>query len=398
MTGTTQPYVPQRGRRAQDRRRRRQRRRRIVALVVAAAAVAAVAVAVVLVQRAPAPPSEIPPQARTQRTLLVQVRGGDGTAVASVLFAHDPAARTGAGILVPPQVIVDVPGSGSGPFGRALGADPAGARNALSDLLGVTIDGSWVLDSAAFTALVDALGGVQATADVPVVQAGQVIVAAGSARLDGARALALATYLAPGEPEQSRLARLKSVLDGLLAALPADAAGVAARLSALGTGSTSTVSDTAQLLAGLKADAAASALQYDSLPVIPIDVGGGVNALRVDAAAARQLVDRALAQSVPPSARKAGNRVLVLNGVGTPGLGDAVRSKLVANNFVFVGSRNADRFGYLTTQVLVPAATPEQQALGEKVAKALGVKGEVKQANLGTVADVVVIVGSDFTP
>jgi hypothetical protein len=131
---------------------------------------------------------------------------------------------------------------------------------------------------------------------------------------------------------------------------------------------------------------------------VPIDPGGGVTAFRLESEAARALVDRALAQSVPAGARQTGNRVLVLNGVGTPGLGDAVRAKLVAADFVFVASRNAERFGYETTQVLVPEATPEAQALGNRVAEALGVQPDVRQSDLGTIADVVVIVGADFVP
>ncbi len=97
--------------------------------------------------------------------------------------------------------------------------------------------------------------------------------------------------------------------------------------------------------------------------------------------------------------REGGKRVLVLNGVGTPGLGEAVRAKLAPAGFVFVGSRNAPEFGYATTQVLVPEATQEAQALGERVAEALGVPPtSVGTQEFGTVADVVVLVGADFAP
>lgn len=400
MTVLEPDYVPGR-RRAERRRRRRQRRRRLAALAAVGVLLLTAAVAWLLVRSSPQPPSEVAPQQRTQRTLLLQVRGADGSAAASALLAHDQASTTGAVVLVPPQVIVDLPGAGSVPFGRALATgDQSGARNAIGDLLGVTVDGSWVLDQAAFTALVDALGGLTVSVDVPVVRDNAVLVPAGTQRLDGARALALATFLAPGEPEQARLARMQEVLDGLLAALPRDAPAIAARLQALGAGSQTSDSPliVAGFLAGLQADSAAEQLQYDTLPVIPIDPGGGVTAFRLDVEATRALVDRALAQSVPAGARQSGNRVLVLNGVGTPGLGESVRAKLVAADFVFVASRNAERFGYTTTQVLVPEATPEQQALGERVAAALGVPAEIKQADLGSIADVVVIVGADFVP
>jgi hypothetical protein len=395
------PYVPGRGRRAEARRRRRERQRRLVALGLAVALVLTALVAFLLVRRAPDPPSEIEPQGRTQRTLLLQVRGGDGAAALSALLAHDPASTTGAVVLVPPQVIVSTAGAGSLPFGQALAAgDPNASRNALGDLLGVVVDGSWVLEAAAFVGLVDALGGITVEVDVPVVQGNAVVLPQGTQAVDGGRALALATYLAPGEPEQVRLARVQEVLDGLLTALPDDAAGIGDRLVGLGEGSRTSdpPASVAGFLAGLQQDDAAEQLQYDTLPVVPIDPGGGVISFRLDEEAARALVERALAQSVPEGARRTGNRVLVLNGVGTPGLGEAVRTRLVEADFVFVASRNADRFGYATTQVLVPEATPAAQALGERVAAALGVAPDVRQADLGTVADVVVIVGADFQP
>jgi hypothetical protein len=370
-------------------------------VVAAVVLLAAAGVAVFLVQRAPEGGEQVQEQERTQRTLLFQVRGGDGSAIASALLAHDEPSTTGAVVLVPPQVIVDVPGAGSTAFGQALAAgDPNGSSNALADLLGVQVDGSWVLQQEAFVALVDALGGIPAEVDTPVVLGNQVVVPQGTQQLDGARAVALMTYLAEGEPEQSRLARLQEVLDGLLAALPEDADAVAEQLTALGEGSATSqaANAVARLLVGLQTDNAADQLQYDTLPVIPIDPGGGVTSFRLDQAAARALVDRALAKSVPEGARQSGNRVLVLNGVGTPGLGEAVRSKLVAADFVFVASRNAERFGYETTQVLVPEATPEAQALGTRVAEALGVQPDVRQSDFGSIADVVVIVGADFQP
>jgi hypothetical protein len=394
-------YVPGRGRRAEARRCRRQRQRRLIALGAVLALLATAAIAYVLVQRAPEPDSDIEPQGRTQQTLLFQVRGEDGSALASALMAHDEPSRTGSVVLVPSQVIVDLPGAGSLPFAQALAAgDPNGSRNALADLVGVQVDASWVLDQGTFVGLVDALGGLPAEVDVPVVQDNQVVVPQGTQQLDGARAVALMTFLAPGEPEQSRLARLQEVLDGLLAALPEDAGAVAEQLTALGEGSASSepVTSLAGFLVGLQGDSAVDQLQYDTLPVVPIDPGGGVTAFRLDPEPTRALVDRALAQSVPEGMRQTGNRVLVLNGVGTPGLGDAVRTRLVAADFVFVASRNAEQFGYETTQVLVPEATPEAQALGVRVAEALGVAPDVRQASLGTIADVVVIVGADFAP
>lgn len=390
------------GRRQQRLRRRRQQRLRLLAGLLALAVLAAVATTVLLRRGDDAPDAgPVQPQQRTQSTLLLQVRGADGAALASTLLAHDPVGETGAAVLVPPQVIVDVPGAGSVPFGRALTTgSPEASRAALSDLLGVTVDAEWVVDVASLTRLVDELGGLQVSVDVPVVQDGSVLIATGQQRLDGARTAALLGFLAPGEQEQARLARVQEVVDGLLSALPDTAPEVRERLAGLGDGARTSLAPErlAELLVALGRSGAGGELQYDTLPVIPIDAGGGVMAFRLDPEATESLVDRLLAQSVPLGERETGNRVLVLNGVGTPGLGESVRSRLVEQGFVFVGSRNAPRFGYESTVVLVPESTPEAQLLGERVAGALGVPPDVRVDELGSIADVIVIIGGDFAP
>lgn len=398
-----QEPVSRSGRRAEQRRGQRRRQVRLLTLVLGLLALVAAGFAIYLAVDAPTPPQRDAPAAagRTQRTLLLQVQGPDRAGVAHVLFAHDGTAREGAAVLIPSQVLVNVPGTGSVPFGRALATGPGTAvRNALSDLMGVTVDEGWVVDQPALVALIDAVGGVEVDVDVEVVRGQGVVVPAGPQRLAGAGAVAFLTYLAPGEQEQARLARVQEVLDGVVAALPA-APELAAVLDGLGPRSVSTAAPAqlAAFLLGLQSDAQADRLQYDVLPVVDLDPGGEVTAFRVDTAAAAAVVDRLLRASVPAGTREGGNRVLVLNGVGTPGLGEAVRAKLVPAGFVFAGSDNAPRFGYPTTQVLVPEATPEAQALGERVATALGLPGlQIGTQEFGTVADVVVVVGADFRP
>lgn len=386
------------GRRAELRSKRRKQRRRLTAAGLVALAAVLVLVSVVLIRDGDDKGTQVAAPERTQRTILLQVRGSDGAAVASALLAHDGPSTTGSVVLVPPQVLVTVPGSGIGLFGKALTIGSVnGSRNALEDLMGVTIDGSWVLDVASFRRLVDQVGGVQLTVDVPVLQGRNVLVPAGAGRLNGAQALQFASYLAPGEQEQTRLARLQAVLDGVFGALPKELEQLVKGLGK-GAQSTAPLPTLTAVLAGLAKDDAASNLQYRSLPVIPVSTGNDEIRFRIDKDATTQLVDELLAQSVPPGVRAEGNRVLVLNGVGTPGLGEQVRAKLVPAGFVFVGSRNAETFNQCCTQVLVRDATTEGGELGARVAKALGVPlTSVKSSDqIGTIADVVVIVGKDF--
>lgn len=365
-------------------------------------ALLAVALTVVLSKDAPEPPASPADGGRTQSTLLLQVRGTNGEGIANALLAHDPAEQAGAAVLIPPQVLVNVPGSGPLSLGRALSSVPAATtRDALSDLAGVVVDDGWELTLAGLTALVDGLGGVTVDVDVSVVQGQRVLLNAGPQEVDGARAAAFLSYLAPGEQEQARLARIQEVLDGLLDVLPDTPTELVAVLQGLADGSVTSLPppELAAFLLGLAEDDEAGMLQYDVLPVVPIDPGGGVTAFRIDADKVPALVDRLFAGSVPPGVREQGNRVLVLNGVGTPGLGESVRRKLLPAGFVFVGSRNAPSFGVATTQILVPAATAEAQALGERAAAALGVPPtSVATQEFGTVADLVVLVGADFQP
>jgi anionic cell wall polymer biosynthesis LytR-Cps2A-Psr (LCP) family protein len=388
------------GRRAEVRRAKRRRQRLIAA---GGLAVLLVVLAVVLFAQTRgggAAHTAIAKQTRTQATVLFQVQGPGGDAVASALLAHDPAGHTGAAVLIPPQVIVTVPGTGSLQLARALKTvPPERSRSAVGDLLGVTVDAGWVIDVPTLAALIDQVGGVVVDVDVSVVVARTVVLNPGSQRLDGQHAITFMRYLASGEQEQARLARLQETLDGLLNALPRSTSEVAKALSALGPRSipSEATPRLASFLVGLAADSRSEALQYDSLPVISIDPGDGVLSFRVDADATRAIVDRLLAQSVPAGARQTGNRVLVLNGVGTPGIGDKVRAKIVPAGFVFVASRNNATFGVAKTRVLIKEATPEAQAVGEKVAKALGVPlDSVQTAEIGTIADVVVVVGADF--
>lgn len=386
------------GRRAQERERRRKRRRRMSVIGGALVLSLLVFITVILITSGGDGHKSVKAPVRTQRTLLLQLKAADGTAAASALLAHDPASQEGVVVLVPQQVLANVPGGGSLPFTRALQtAGVTGSRSALADLMGVTIDGNWVLDGATMAQLVDRLGGLKLTVDAPVVSGRSVLLQPGPQRLSGAQAVLFMTYLGPKEQEQTRLTRVQAVLDAVVSILPARAETL---LGSLAGGSESTLStaDLAVLLEGLKSDDAASNLQYRTLPVIPVAAGNDDIRFRIDAAADRSLVDDVLAQSIPPGSRTQGNRVLVLNGVGTPGLGQKVRDKLVPAGFVFVGSRNAPSFGYLTTQVLVADGSTTGGELGARVAKALGVPGSSVQSStqIGTIADVVVIVGKDF--
>ncbi|HEU4675100.1 MAG TPA: LCP family protein [Motilibacteraceae bacterium] len=375
-------------------------------LVAALAVVVLLAAGVgVLLSRGPgaAPPATAP--AATGRVLLVQVVGPDGHGQLAALLgtSQGPAGTGGSVVLVPTRLLVDVTGAGTVPLADAAARPDPAAAHALTDLLGLRIDGTWTLPVAGLAALVDRVGGVDVQVDhdvaVPSAGGGELTLPAGRQHLDGRTAAAYATVLDSAEPEQARLARFDDVLRAVLAALPADPAATAAVVRSSGGSSTLAGPDLAATLVGLHAVVASGSATYDTLPVRGIDSGGDVALYGLDPGAART----ELSQDFPSALQALGPgtvRVLVENGVGTPGLLDAARSRLVARGLVFRDGGNASRFGLPASAVLVPDATAASTAEGRRVAAALGLPaGAVQVSGRGqTVADVVVVLGADFRP
>jgi hypothetical protein len=346
------------------------------------------------------------PHARTQQTLLVQVTDR-GVAVKSALLAHDPARKSGAVVLVPSSLLARAAGA-SMPFGQVIHvSDAETSRTALADIMGVTVDASWVLDGPAFAALVDGVGGVDVDVDVDITRpnpAGgtEIVVAAGHQHLSGAQALAVVTD-AEGL-ELARLARFDSVLAAVLTALPDDPMAVEATLTTLGNGSAPSwpKDQLAMMLRGLADDAKAGALSRQTLPVNPIETGSDQLSYGVDPAKLADMVGSVLADSVPENRKRGDNRVLVQNGVGTPGIGETARSRLERAGFVYLPGGNVEGFPNADSPsvVLVYGTSKEVVARGNEVADALGLSHDtVKVATQGqTVADIIVIIGNDYRP
>jgi hypothetical protein len=347
--------------------------------------------------------------ARTQSTLLLQLLGAKNVAQSSVLLAHDTASGgSGAGVLVPSALVVNVPGFGSSSFGdaSALGTT-SGAALALSDALGVLVDGSWTLQPAAFAALVDAVGGVQVNAQAQVTRptangGATVLIPPGPQKLDGALAVVYASYLGSGEPEQGRLARFSEVWQQVVTQLPSQPDQLSALVAKLGPGSKASLSGQklATFLLGLKSDERDQQMTYQNLPVRSLDTGAAEPASVLDQAQAEQLVTSQLSGSRPPVRASGPVRVLVQNGVGTPGLGETTRKRLIAAGLTYVNGGNAAQFGYAKSVVLIPDASEQSRREGTDVASALRLpQSSLRIAAQGqTIADVVVIVGADFKP
>lgn len=98
---------------------------------------------------------------------------------------------------------------------------------------------------------------------------------------------------------------------------------------------------------------------------------------------------------VKASEQKATPRVIVYNGVGTPGLAGLAAQQLIRTGFRIVNSGNADNFNYQTTQIYLYHGT---QADARAVRDALGVGAIAVQSAPQELTDMIVIIGADYQP
>jgi hypothetical protein len=200
------------------------------------------------------------------------------------------------------------------------------------------------------------------------------------------------------EAEAARLARFDQALAGVLRGLPATAGDVDEVLSRAGAmESTVPAGDLAALLAAAGEHVRGAAYGASVLPVTEISAGGDDVLYGLDTEAAAEVIRTRFAEARRQGAGEAA-RVLVQNGVGTPGLADRARDRLVDAGFRFVAGGNASTLGRQESAVLVPRDRPDQRELATAVAEALGLPEEVIAVGreAPTSADVVVILGADF--
>jgi hypothetical protein len=278
-------------------------------------------------------------------TMLV-VRADAGPLMA--ILGSSGSAPPGA-IVIPSNLLITIPGQGDGTAEDAALLPGRSAATAMANLLGVWIPHFAVTDTAHLAGVVNRVGGIEVL---------------GRTRT-GAEVGAILD--APGA---GRLLQWRDIVGGLL-----------------GAGATWEPTD----LVG--SDGAATA------GVLSSAAGGSVEALpTIRATAGLKQPDREAVAALVSSAFGAPDRslvpVVVLNGSGVPGVGEAVAERLVPAGFQVVVNANAASFDH--EQTLVVAGTERSIPAAEHVAQLLGV-GQVSVSGIPTgLGDVTIIVGSDF--
>lgn len=323
-------------------------------------------------------------------SVLVQIRDTTGSAVGSALLVADPANHAGVTVLVPANLRVDVTGQGLEPFGDVTKlVGPGTSRDALAELLGIRIDGSWMLDPVTFSSLVDELGGLDMSVKSPVKDGGRVLVPAGNARLDGAQALSFLSP--PGGGSTDAQQRFAQVLNALLGKMPNNPLTARDVLGGIGMIPDPSMDNT-RLGAVLATLGSAVTQRRLTSRTLPVDAQDG----SLDMAAAGPLVTQVLGGSVRQGRTDGPTRVLVQDASGRDGAGEASRIKLVDAGYVFlVGPTRRPSLARTAVEV----SSADGRADGVQVALTLGLDPSAVRVDPAArnLADVTVLLGRDFS-
>jgi hypothetical protein len=320
--------------------------RRLSVLVLVAVLVTAATSAILIArERARTEPEVTPPSPSGLALLVVRTDGGSlPVVVGSTGFG------TSGALVVPPAAQLVIPGQGESSVREALELPSRQAATAVGNMLGVWIEEGATIEADRLAAMADEVGGVRI-----------------GGHLVGGRGVA---------------GMFEASVDG-------DVVGLQIVMEAL-----------------LSADVAwsptdlADADDPDAVARVLGDASGG-QVVRLDAEevasgmlrATPEQVSSALVEAFGGPAEEA-VPVIVLNGNGVPGIGEAVAERLLPGGFRIAVSQNASDFDHPKTLIVV--GSPDDVGLAERVRDLLGV-GSVSVSVGSGIAPVTVVIGKDFT-
>ncbi len=354
----------------------------------------------------PGPATEVPAAvAGDPQPTLVLATFDETTTVGAelvMLLAVEPDADRGTIVLVPSNVVADVPGEGLFQLGETFREGQAPLLElTLSNLLGLDLDAAAAISEQGWSSLFTRMGGL--TLDVPeqlveVADDGtrSVRFQPGEQPLDGPRVAEYLTFREEGEPQLDRLPRVQRVLEAMLDRIIEDPSALDAVFA---DGAPMVDAPDAEalrfILVSLAEARDAGNLEVRTLPVTTIGTGEDAS-YRINDERVADLVEDQLAASRPTAGSQEGRRIQVLNGNGIPGIGSQVAEALQPGGFRLVETGNAASFDVPRTRIIVYEDTAEQLALAQEAQQLLGV-GEIEVSEVPvSVVDITIIVGQDF--
>jgi len=320
-------------------------RRLSVLVFVAVLATAATSAILIARERARTEPEVTPPSPSGLALLVVSTDGGSlPVVVGSTGFG------TSGALVVPTAAQLVIPGQGESSVREALELPSRQAATAVGNMLGVWIEEGATIEADRLGAMADEVGGVRIGGD-----------------LVGGRGVA-GMFEASADGD---VVGLQIVMEALLSAdvawSPSDLADA----------------DDPDAMARVLEDASGA-------QVVTLDAEEVASGMLW---ATPEQVSGALVEAFGGPAEEA-VPVIVLNGNGVPGIGEAVAERLLPGGFRVAVSQNASDFDHLETLIVV--GSPDDVALAERVRDLLGV-GSVSVSVGSGIAPVTVVIGKDFT-
>ncbi len=348
-----------------------------------------------------------PVAARDEQDTLVLVRHAaeDGPATSVTVLAAGPGAGEAFVLFVPVGTLLDIPGFGVDRLAQAFSYGGAPLVEAsVENLLGVDLDAAAAVSDAALGAFLQRSGGVEM--DVPErlvardgAGAAEVRFEPGRQFLDGRRLAEYWGFRGEGEPELAALPRQQQVWESVLTA--AGDREVLRAMVADGAPQLDTTAGPPFVRRVFRLGRAAWAAQLFGDRCCPCSRSATRPAgrpTRPDRPEVAALVARRLQASVPSGGGPEAVRVEVLNGVGTPGIGQAVDRRLEGAGFRIVASDNARSFDFVDTRIVVYDSDDRWMAAAQRVRERLGVGSIQLSRQPQSVVDITIVVGADFRP
>jgi anionic cell wall polymer biosynthesis LytR-Cps2A-Psr (LCP) family protein len=326
-------------------------------------------------------------------TIVVHLHDLKNGGTSTALLVNNATTRRGTTVLLPNSVVVaDEEGSVT-TLGKSVEDDGAGGtREAIGNLLGTRITGTWRLDTPYLENLVETVSGIETDTDtdVPGAKKGaDPLVRKGEKQtLNGRAAVAYATYRAPGEAEAKQLQRFGQVMYGVLRKISSDPEAATVTIQTLQQILDPSLpeKDLAASLARLAEHAKIGDHKTALLPV------GADGALTEDAGGS--VVKDILGGKVTAPEAGEVTRVSVRDGSGKDAT-ETARIVLINGGYAFVGGAEAPTRE--TSQVLY--ADDAQKATAAEVAKTLGLPATaVTKGEPSNAAAVTVVLGQDYKP
>ncbi|MEU3397466.1 LCP family glycopolymer transferase [Streptomyces filamentosus] len=325
-------------------------------------------------------------------TIVLHLHDTRGGGTSTALLVDNSTTKQGTTVLLPNALAVaDTEGTAT-TLGKSVDDDgSSGTREAIGNLLGAKIAGTWRLDTPYLENLVEYLGGIDVDTDTAVPdpqgkKGADPLVAKGEKQtLNGRAAVAYATHRAPGEAEAKQLQRFGQVVGGVLRKMPSDAANATTAVEYLQQIADPSLpeKDLGASLAKLAEHAKTGAYKTALLPV------GQDGALTEGTGG---VVEEILGGKVAPLDAGGVPRVSIKDGTGEDAV-EAAKIVLVNGGYAFVGGSKTDSLA--KSQVVY--GDDAQKATAAEVAKTLGLPaGAVVKGKPAGNAAVTVVLGRDY--